>query len=577
MEVVSMSDLLTAVSIMFIVTGPFLLVANRYDLPTVPFFILAGIAAGFGLDAFGIADELTLEIAQYGIALLVFSFGVGIDISAVRSVIWDSELAALAQIFVVGSVGYALSVALGVTPSEGIYVGIAAALSSTIVGRGLVQTDIQSRLVRGRLSNSIQFVQDLFAILLVLILGTGLGTGTVGAGPVAMAVGYGLALIAAAFLVNRYLFDAIGRLAGDSDELMILGVVSLLAAFVGAAQSADISIIVGAFAAGLAIRHDPIEYLGLFNGLESVRDFFVAIFFVTVGALITFPFVEAAWDESVGKLLVAGGIVVLTAVVKPAITTAVLLFRGYERRTATLTALSIDQVSEFALIIAIQALLLGQISETLFDAIILAAAVTMVTSSLSQRYDEQLYRALVNRGLLPSAHGKIDAWSDVPDNLSDHVIIVGYGRQGKRLAQTCDDLDQPYVVVENDPARRETVAAESDAVVVGDAMESYTWEKANVEDARIVLSTVASKPVSRRLLSYNFDADIVLRATDQSEARTLLESGALYVSVSELLAGQQLAEHIEALLEGDLTAADLREERQADLALRADVIQHHLQ
>ncbi|OVE85188.1 cation:proton antiporter domain-containing protein [Natronolimnobius baerhuensis] len=568
-----MSELLTAVSIMFIITGPLLLAANRYDLPTVPFFILAGVIAGFAMDGFGLDEELTLEIAQYGIALLVFSFGVGIDFAAVRSVLGDSEIAALGQIFIVGSLGIGISIVLGVAPTEAIYLGIAAALSSTIVGRALLQTEIDLRLIRGRLASTIQFVQDLLAIVFVLIL----GTGTLELGPVAAAIGYGLALIALAFLVNRYLFDIIGRLADGSDELMILGVVSLLAAFIGAAEFAGVSIVVGAFAAGLAVRHDPIEYLGLFNGLESIRDFFVAIFFVTIGALITFPFLETGHAESVEKVLIAGGLVVLTVVVKPALTTAILLAKGYERRTATLTGLSIDQVSEFALIIAIQALLIGAISETVFDAIILAAAVTMITSSLSQRYDEQLYRGLVNRGLLPRAHGKIDAWSDVPTDLSDHVVIVGYGRQGKRLVETCEELDHPYVVIENDPARRETVRKECNALVVGDAMEQYTWEKATVEQARLVFSTIESDSVSRQILSADFNADCIVRASEQETALELLEAGALYVGVPELLAGQQLVEHVEDLLEGDLTAEQLRAARQQDLELQADATQPHLQ
>ncbi|MXV62230.1 potassium transporter Kef [Natronorubrum sp. JWXQ-INN-674] len=561
-----MTELLTAVSIMFIVAGPFLLVANRFDLPTVPLLVLAGIVAGFGLDAFGIDEELTLELAQYGIALLVFAFGVDIDLSAVRTVIVDSEIAALAQVLVVGSLGVAFGVALGVPIEEAAFLGIAAALSSTMVGTALLRTEIATNLVRGRLARSIHFSQDLLAILLLL----GLGAGTLAVGPIATLVGYGLALLAVAVLVNRYLFDAIGRLADDSAELMILGAVSLLAVFVGAAEYAGISIAVGAFAAGLAVRHDPVEYLGLFNGLESIKDFFVAIFFLTIGALVVLPFpflpyVEIGWTESVEKLLLAGGLVLLTVVVKPAITTATLIYRGYEARSATLASLSSDQVSEFALIIAIEALILGLLTQSVFDAIILAAAVTMVVSSLTQRYDERIYRTLADRGVLSANHERIDTLSDVPRELSDHVVIVGYGRHGRKLIEACEEDNQPYVVIENDPVRRETVVAECDAFVFGDAMERYTWEKANVDDARIVVSTVDSDPVSRRLLSFEFDADLTLRANDRTIALELLEAGALYVSQSDLLAGQQLVTQIESVLDGERTPAELRDEQLAEL------------
>ena len=551
-----MSELLTAVAVIFIVVGPFLLVANRFDLPTVPLLILAGIVSGFFID-----EELTLELAQYGIALLVFSFGVGIDLSGIRTVLADSEIAALGQIFVAGSLGFGLGVALGVSPDEAIYFAIAAALSSTIVGTALFRTEIRKDLVRGRLAESIHLVQDLVAIVFLLVL----GAGTLAADPIATQLGYGVTLLVVAVLVNRYLFDAVGKLAGGSDELMIIGVISLLVVFIGAAEFVGVSIVVGAFAAGLAVRHDPVEYLGLFNGLESIKDFFVAIFFVTVGALITFPFVEIGWTESVEKVLLAGVLVVLTAIVKPAVTTAILLFRGYEARSATLTSLSIDQVSEFALIIAIQALLLGTLSELVFDAIILAAAVTMITSSLSQRHDERLYRALATRGVLPRGHGKVNEWSDVPEGVTDHVVIVGYGRQGRRLADACDRLEQPYVVIENDPSLRDAVTAECAAYVFGDAMERYTWEKANVETARLVFSTVDSEPVSRRILAFEFESDVILRASDESTALELLEAGPLYVSVSDLLAGERLVQHLQALLENGKAPEELREERLSEL------------
>ena len=551
-----MSELLTAVALLFIVAGPFLLVANRFDLPTVPFLILAGIAAGFIVD-----ESQVLELAQIGIALLVFSFGIGIDLSGSRMVLRDSEIAAFAQIVVVGAFGVAFGVAVGVPLAESAYLGIAAALSSTIVGTALLQTEIRRSLVRGRLTESIQLVQDLFAILVLLVL----GAGTLAPDPIALQIGYGVSLLILAVVINRYLYDVVDRLAGDSDELMIIGGVSLRVVFVIAAALAGVSIVVGAFAAGLAVRHDPVANLGLFNGIESIKDFFLAVFFVTVGALVVVPFLEIGSAESVEKLAIVAGLVFLTAVLKPAITTAILIYRGYESRSATLTSLSIDQVSEFASIIAIEALIFGLLTQRVFDAIILAAAVTMITSSLTQRHNERIYRTLANAGLLKGRHDKIDDLSTVPDDVSDHVVIAGYGRQGQGLAETCAELDRPFVVIENDPLLFDTVATECDAYVFGDAMERYTWEKASVEDATLVVSTINSDPVSNRLLSLSFEADLMLRTNDVTKALEYLEGGALYVSISDLLAGEQVIQQLRSLFETDLTPAELRAERLAEL------------
>lgn len=543
-----MVDLLTTLAIIFIVAGPFLLVANKFELPTVPLLIVAGLVAGVFIE-----EELTLELAQYGIALLVFSFGVGIQFDSVRMVLLESEVATLGQIVIVGSLGVGTGLLFGVPLQESLYLGIAAALSSSIVGTALLKKEIRNKLVRGRLAESIHFVQDLIAIALLLVL----SAEAFAADPIATQIGYGMMLLVGAVLVNRYVFDLLGRLAGGSSELMIIGVVSLLVLFIGVAERVGVSIVVGAFAAGLAVRHDPDRYLGLFNGIESIKDFFIAIFFVTIGALVAFPTVE--------KVLLAGGLILLTAVVKPIVTTIILILQGHEARSATLTSLSIDQVSEFALIIAIEALLLGLLSQLAFDAIIFAAAVTMITSSLSQRYDERIYRALAERGLIAGRHGKIDAWSECPEDISDHIIIVGYGRQGRHLVDACEELEQPYVVIENDPELRDTVRMHCEAYVFGDAIERYTWEKARGAAARLVVSTVPSDPVSERILELVPSDRVILNANDVDTALTLLDQGAFYVIVTDLLAGEQLVQYVKALMFDSLTPEELRAQQRLKL------------
>ncbi len=543
-----MADLLTTVSVLFIVAGPFLLVANRFKLPTVPLLIVAGLFSGIFVQ-----EELTLELAQYGIALLVFWFGVKTELDSVRTVLKDSEVATLAQIVVVGSLGIGLGLVLGIPFQESIYLGIAAALSSTIVGAFLLQKEMQRNVVRGRLGESIHFVQDLIAVILLLVL----GAGTFELDPIATQLGYGVLFLIGAAFVNRYIFDLLGRLAGGSSELMIVGAVSILVLFIGAARLTEVSIIVGAFAAGLAIRHDRERHLDLFNGIESIKDFFVAIFFLTIGALVTLPTPET--------LLLAAGLVVLTAVVKPAVTTVVLIYQGYEARSATLTSLGIDQVSEFSLIIAIQALLLGALGQTVFDAIILAAAMTMITSSLSQRFDERIYQVLADRNLIVGRHSKIDASSRVPEGMAGHVIVVGYGRQGRKLVRACRSLDQACVVVENDPEVRQIVREECEAFVFGDAMDRYTWEKAQAGSAKLILSTVPYDPISKRILELGVDADVVLNATEVDTALDLMEEGALYVVVSDLLAGEQLVTYTQAIISGEMTPEELRSQQMAAL------------
>jgi len=536
-----MSELLVALSAVFIVGGAFLLVANHLDLPTVPFFILAGLVVGLFVET-----EILLEFARYGIAFLVFTFGVSIRFDAVRTVLSDSEFVAVGQVAATGSLGFVAGIVLGVPPEQAVYLGIATALSSTIVGTGLLKPEIRKNLVHGRLAESIQFVQDLLAILFILVL----SAEAFALDPVATNIGYGVILFVAAVVFNRLGFSVVGRLTEGSDELMIVSIITLLIMFLGAAEYLGISIAVGAFAAGLAVRHEPSEHIGVLNGMASIRDFFVAVFFVTVGALVTVPGIDV--------FVIAAVLGVLTAVVKPAFTVALLVYKGYEARSATLTSLSLDQVSEFALIIAIEAFIIGALAPTVFDAVILATAATMITSSLSRSYDELIYRALADRAVFPEQHAKVDERSYVPEGISDHVVIVGYGRQGRRLAETCEELDREFVVVENDPEILDGIRDDCDAYVFGDAMEEYTWEKANVTEARVVVSTVDSDELSRRLIEFANGVDVILRSEDAETALKLLDDGALYVSVSDVLASEHLLEQIEDFVGGEISREELR-------------------
>lgn len=544
-----MTELLTTVAIIFIVAGPFVLVANRFNIPAVPLLIVAGLVVGNFID-----EASTIEIARYGIALLVFVFGARIEFDAVRVVLGDSEIVAIGQILSIGAIGTGAGVLLGLPVDQAVLLGIAAALSSTIVGTAYLQSSIRKNLVRGRLAESIQYVQDIVAIGILLIL----GAEVLAIDPIATELGYGIILGATALIVYRYGFPLLERAAGHSDEPLLVGSIALLVAFLGMAEFLGVSIVIGAFAAGLAVHHDPAKHLGLFNGIESVKDFFVAIFFVTVGALVSFPGIEV--------LLFAILLGVLTAIVKPIITFMLLIYQGYEARSSTLTSLNLDQMSEFSLIIAIEALAIGILVQATFDAIILAAAATMITSGVTNAYNEEIYQFLSKHSRLRIHHQKIDERSHVTDDLDDHIIVIGYGRQGRKLLHILSDLDCEYVVMENDPARLPDLERDCDSYVFGDAMEPYAWEKASLDSSRLVISTVESRPVSNHVLGMANDLDVIVRASTSTLAVQYLEAGARYAYVDDSLAANQLIEYITAIETGQMSVTELREKYMEELS-----------
>lgn len=541
-----MVELLTPLALIFIASVPPLIAAKYFDIPSVPIYILVGLTiAPF------IGREQTLGLAQFGIAFLVFVFGVHVEPERIGAVARESEHVAAVQLIVIGAVGAGLGVVLGFDRLNAAYLGIAAALSSSLVGRELLDDDLHLDLVHSRLTQSIHFVQDLFAVLFVLLL----SATAFELEAIALNLGYGFIVLIGALLVRVYLFDSLVRLSAGSDELITLTGIGLLVFFIAGAELFGISIVVGAFAAGVAVRLDFAENLALLNGLESLEDFFAAIFFVTLGSLVTTPTLETG--------ILAIGILGCIVLLKPLVTIYVLVRSGYETRTASLTSFSLDQVSEFSLIIAIQALLLDRINDVVFDAIVIVAAITMITSAFTRHYDERLYRWLADRRVFKSTHERIRSRSSVTQSLSDHVVIIGYGRIGRQIARACERLDYPFVVIEHDPERFEVANDECTNVVFGDALAAITLEvaRASTASASAVISTSPDRRVGTYLLSTMkaVDVDVFLRAETAAAAVELYKNGADYVIVPDYLAAKGLERTMRDVLEGTVTPEQLRQ------------------
>ncbi|WP_342810506.1 cation:proton antiporter [Natronosalvus hydrolyticus] len=405
--------LILDLAVMFVAAGFLLLVTNHLDLSPVPIYLIAGVLVGSVID-----QPDLIVLAQWGIAFLVFVFGIRLDLGDLQTVLRDGETAAITQLMIVAPVAFALGYLAGDffgfndLARNALYFSAAVTLSSTIVGAGLLEHEIRDDLVYGRLASSIHFFDDLVAIVLLLVLSSEVLT----ADAVAAKIGYGVMLLAAGLVIYRHGFSPLVRFADGSDELVLMGSISILIAFLSAAEYLGISIVIGAFAAGIAIRNDETQGLAVRNGIDSIREFFVTIFFVTVGALVSFPSLERG--------ILALGIIVLVVCVNPVVLFLTFIYEGYDTRTAFFASSGLNQVSEFSLILAIQATLLGTITETMFDAIILAAAVTMLLTSVVRRHEQTIYSSVVSRLFTTTQSRTVDEISRVNPSVEDHVIVL---------------------------------------------------------------------------------------------------------------------------------------------------------
>lgn len=521
-----MSELITTLTILFGITSIMLGLAKRFNQPVIPTYITAGVIAGLFID-----ESQILEMAQIGIAFLVFVFGLKFDPERLKSVAKESQTATTMQVAVIGLFSYMTAVVLGFGNMDAIYFSIAASLSSSLIGLDLIEKEVQLDLIHGRLAESIHLIQDIIALVMAAIL----INSTITTSSIITSLGYGAGLVLFALIARKWIYPAVIEQAEGSTEIVMLTGLTLLVGYALVAQQLGVSIIVGSFAAGLTAAKFPYNS-EMIDTLGSVKDFFSIIFFTALGALLSFPSFEVAVTSFV--------LVVFTNLIKPGVTVVPLLQQGYDSRTAYLTSFSIDQVSEFALIIAIQGYTIGRISGLMFESIILAATATMIISSYTSRHKDFLYERLSTLQVLDSTDRKVQEKEKIEDNIESHIVIVGYDIQGKNIIDHLNDIDQSYIVIENNPERILELQKRDENYIYGDVMHERVWEKAKIDEAQLIVSTVPLIQISRKILDLETDTEKLLRAETIEEAAKLMEQGAYYVSVEDNLSSEVITEHV---------------------------------
>ncbi len=534
---IEVSELIEVLTLIFITASITLMILDRFNHPALPAYILAGLILGPY-----IPEQDIINFSQIGIAFLVFVFGVKLDLRRIRSVADESQFTATLQVLLIGLLGFAAALIMNLSLMEALYFSVFASLSSSLVGLDLIEKEIQIDLIHGRIAESIQLIQDVLALVLVVGL-TALSSGT----DVVTHFASGIGIMMTAVVIRSYFFDYIGRLIENSRELFMITSIAFLAGFVGLASSLDLSIVVGAFAAGIAVSKFP-HNMEILDTTGSLKDFFSALFFISLGALVTVPGIET--------LVISTVLFLLVAVAKPLITVLGLISQGFDDRTAHLTGFSLDQISEFSLIIGITGYINGTISTELFNALILAATATMISSAYTSRHEETLYRKIKEISFLPTK--KSVPTSDDLGELDNHVIVAGYDTQGKRIVDALKSEEVEFLVIENDPEKVEDLREKEEPYIYGDVMDYYPWKEANMSEAQLIVSTVPVKKISEHILDLETDADIILRSETVAEASELLNRGAMYVNVPEILSSEMLVDHMQGVMEDRNYREELR-------------------
>jgi len=343
----------------------------------------------------------------------------------------------------------------------------------------------------------------------------------------------GLVIVSAKWIVPQVLYQ-ISRTR--SQELFILSIVVICLAVAWITSSAGLSLALGAFLAGLIISESEYSHQAL-GSILPFRDVFTSFFFVSIGMLLDVGFL---FRHPGTIILIALGILVIKSIIAGFAT--VLL--GFPFRTSILVGLALSQVGEFSFILSKtgieHGLLSGNIYQMFLSFSVLTMAATPFIITLAPRLADIILR-------LPLPKRLISGFYPVPDIKvkvkKDHLIIIGFGVNGRNVARAARLSGIPYAIIEMNPETVRSEQARGEPIFYGDSTQEVILRHANIKDARIVVTAINDPAATRRITEIirrlNPKVHLIVRT------RYLQEMGPLY----ELGANEVIPEEFETSVE----------------------------
>ena len=510
-----MLNVLTSLVTVLALTVATVFAFHKLRLPTVIGFLAVGVIMGpHGFSVIGHGHELEI-LAEIGIVLLLFSIGLEFSFERFLSIkaliITGGLLQVGLTVFVVTAVG----VYLGYSPRLSFFFGLLASLSSTAIVLKILSDRDELSALHGRLAVGTLLLQDIIAVPMMLSVPVLGETDAFSLQVVALTLGKAVLAVALIFAAARFVvpwfLHQVARLRNQ--EIFLLCVLLICLGTAWLAFQSGISLALGAFVAGLLISDSEYSHQVIADILP-LRDSFAGIFFISLGMQVEvifvgeeFPLIGAAW--------------LLLVLIKGGLVTAIFSFLQRSFRLGLLLGLTLAQVGEFSLILARMGSafeILSPDQEQLFlSTAILSMLVTPLLILGGGRLGFALDRGEKAEG--PSA-----------DEVAGHVIIVGYGVNGRNLARVLQEVDIPRRILDLNPEVARQVQDEGEAVEFGDATRPSVLVAAGVARARVLVVAISDPAATSRVVAHarrlNPDLYIIVRTRYVAEIARLTRLGA---------------------------------------------------
>ncbi len=533
-------------------------IAERIKLPALVGYLLAGIVIGPATPGFVADISIASQLSEIGIMLLMFGVGLHFSINDLLAVKRIAVPGAVVQMSLATVLGAALAHGWGWTLGEGLIFGLSLSCASTVVllkaleARGILDS------MNGKIAVGWLVVEDLATVLVLVLMPplAGVLGGTVGAentAPLWQTISLTIVQVSVFILLmlvagKRILPWLLWHVAKTgSRELFTLSVVAVAIGIAyGASALFNVSFALGAFFAGMVMRESEFSHRAAEESLP-LRDAFAVLFFVSVGMLFE-P--QILLDEPLQLLAVVAIIIIGKSLAAMGL---VLAFR-YPLNTALTIAASLAQIGEFSFILAGLGMTLGILPAAGMSLILAGAFISIALNPLvfSAIKPFRLW-ALKHSRLARNLESRSDPFAELPMSterkyLEGQVVLVGYGRVGRRIAEALTERGIPYVVAEQNREVVEKLRKSGIPAVSGNAADPSVLIQAHITNAALLVIATPDAMDVRKMAeiatTLQPGIEIVVRTHSEEESRLLHKDGIGTVFFGEEELAKGMTKHV---------------------------------
>jgi Kef-type K+ transport system membrane component KefB len=502
-----------------------------FKQPLIPAYIITGILIGPVVLGIIKNQELIMALSEIGVAFLIFTAGIEIKFKKLREVGKTFLIAGIAQIIILFLIAYSVGILMNLGNHASIYVGLVVAFSSTMIVVKLLSDKREINSLHGRIIIGILLLQDIIAIVALAVLSSDLTLKSI------------LIMLSKALLFTLISFvllkisNPIFRISAKNHELLLLVSVSFLFLFIIGSYISGLSLIIGAFFAGVVLANSDYK-TEIQSKISSLREFFSVLFFVALGMQL----------RMISKqfIILFFVLLVLVMVVKPIVTMFSVRMLGYKKRTSFLTGNALAQTSEFSLIIVTLGFSLGYIDEGLFSTLVLLTIVTMSLTTYLISYEKKISKFIDwPLNILNRIHTREEKLEYLGDE-KKKIIIFGCHRMGSLFLKEFEKEKKEVFVVDYNPEIIQSLIYKKVPCIYGDYSTDEIFEKLDIKKAEFIIITIPdfeqNLVLTKRIKKQNPRAVIFIVAERISEAMDLYKAGADYIILPQIVGGQKAFE-----------------------------------